>query len=1137
MPRLQDIERFKRDLAALSNEAETLAAWGETPEDIRPPEGAVSAPPEAAAKGRAEAKPAAEEGLPPDFASLLDELPLEKGEAATDAELEALLAPAAPEEGGEAPPEEAAAPFEAAAPEEFSIPGLDEAFLMPEGAAESAANAPAEGELPPLDFTLAKPRRRPPPRNPPRARPSHRARPSRQARSFPISERASSCPRSRPAKRLRRQRRKRSPRTRASRCPKQVVPSPRRKRRRAAPPREPRKRSRYPSSRASDPRSPPPRPPRANPSSSPASESFEVPAAEPFELPAAEGFEAPPGEESFSIPELGELGEAPESAAAEEAGAPTEAAAPADEFSIPDFGLEEAEAAGGAAEELGAGGFGEAPQAAEEGFSFGEGLDLGPAEESSGAAAGAAPAADSFESFSFEEPGAAGGMGLGAGLGNDLDSELASLGEATPAADTFSIDREWGGFGEGGGEAAPPRQAPTRPSARPAAAEKYKAVNLTEPQVDRLQDSLLSFPLNLRVAIEDIVANEKGSMAQRSKLIWAMVDGASAEDVALLASRVIKRRIEIPKGFEKRTGAAFEAEKGSLGYILVHTVLPVLRVVLLAAAMAGALGWLGYRFIYTALAANAEYRAGYQRIAESRYPEAERSFAKASAMKDYVAWYYRYAEAYVAKRQYLLAERKYASLVDRYPKETRAILEWAKLEKDQLKFEEAVKVLKGTDRKPGEETRGMSGLLSWDYFNKDGLLLLGDIYLDWAEEDPKRYEDARIEYARLIERYGQLDLYMGRMLLYFIRTDNLKEIKPLVARYVTGRTVADAATIPLDAQTLAELGGYLLDKGMIEDVRSALTVAAIKDPALPEAHYHIARYFRQAGDQGEERKALDNAIKTFELLPGLGAKREGMYIDSLIWRGRFRLAGGEWMSAEQDYSTAAAEYERGVGLKRLKRSPRFGEAYAGLAEVAYWQREDLGAALGLYERAAADGYDTPDTRYKRAYILYRQDRTADSLIQFYRAGMDGQASPYLDYAFGDALFARGDYFAAEGYFRRVVEAMARELAEIDMPSPQERPSQGEIVELLMKAQNNLGASIYKVSSRIGDPRRRSAAMAAFSESTRLFDSLTRDQATLVRTESKNLGFLNMDFILHPQRGMDVTVYTEIQREMRFPKRK
>src|SRR5208337_1405730 len=140
---------------------------------------------------------------------------------------------------------------------------------------------------------------------------------------------------------------------------------------------------------------------------------------------------------------------------------------------------------------------------------------------------------------------------------------------------------------------------------------------------DRLQDSLLSFPLNLRIAVEDILANERGSEAQQSKLTWALVDGMDAEEVAILAGRILKRHIPIPKGREKRTGASLEAEKGTLAYALVHTLLPVFRIGLLVLAAAAALGYLGWRFVYVPLAADSLYRTGYRRIAEDRYPEAE----------------------------------------------------------------------------------------------------------------------------------------------------------------------------------------------------------------------------------------------------------------------------------------------------------------------------------------------------------------------------------------------------------------------------------------------------------------------------------------------------------------------------------
>ena len=1135
MPRLQDIERFKRDLAALSREAEVLARWGESPEDVQAPPQSAAAPASPSAKGGPAApKPRAaapDEGLPPDFAALLDSLPLEKSDesASMGAELEALLAPSGPEEsaagaeeseslddflgslagleapdkveeqgGGlddlesllapepvfppakSAPPTKVAPP--AAAVEAFEIPGLEEpASIEALGAPEATFNIPGLEEAAPLE-TAAAPEEDFEIPGLEEATPIESAGVPEEAFEIPGLEEAAPIE--------------------SAGVPEEAFEIPGLE-----------ETAQLESAAAPEEAFEIPGLEEAAPLESAAApeEAFEIPGLE--EAAPAESAEAPAAAEEFALPDLEQSfgGEG-------DLGAPSGGqSAAADEFAIPDFGFGEAPAGGAAA-----------PEAAESLVGF---------EEAPGGAAAEAPAADAFESFSFEEPGG-GGFGLpgaGTGLGADLDTELASLGEAGEA-ETFNLDREWGGFGEPGAEQAkaapPPRAAPARPRAE----EKYKAVSLSDAQVDHLQDALLSYPLNLRVAIEEALAYEKGSMAQRSKLVWAMVEGVAAEDAALLASRIVKRRIEIPKGFEKRTGAAFEAEKGSFLYILIHTVLPVLRMALLAVAVAGVLGWLGYRFVYTALAADASYRAGYRLIAQSRYPDAEAAFAKARGLKEYDSWYYRYAEAYVARRQYPLAERKYADLVARKPKETRAILDWARLEKDQLKFEEAVKVLKGVPR-PGDPpaTRGMSGLLSWDYFNKEGLLLLGDIHLDWAEEDPRQYEEARRAYAGLIERYGQLDEYMERMLLYFIRTDVYKEIEPLATHYLAGRVAEEYKKIPLGAKALAELGGYLLDRGEMDFVRIALTAAAVKDPSLPETHYHFARYFKKAGSKDEERKALDNAIKTFSSQIGLGAKRQAMYIDSLVWRGRYRLAAGEWLSAEQDYAAAASEYERGLDLRRLKRGPRFAEAYAGLGEVAYWQRDDREEALRLFERAAADGYDTPDTRYKRAYIHYRAGRTAESLPLFLKAGLDGKESPYLTYAFGDALYARGDFFAAEGSFRRVVESMQRELEQIDMPSPQERPSQGEIVDLLMKAQNNYGAAIYKAAARVGDARRRAAAMAAFAESGRLFDSLSRDQETMVRSEAKNLAFLNTDLILHPTRGMDVAIYTEIERDMRFPK--
>jgi tetratricopeptide (TPR) repeat protein len=1011
MPRLQDIELFKRDLAALSHEAEVLERWGEKPEVITPPEGAaaasgVAAPgietgpsPDSAAARKAPAA-GAEEGPPPDFAALLDGLPLgpERGEeepagaGSLDDDLAALLS-GAPES------EEAAPDFEAVESAEAAIPEMQE-----------TAEAQAAPESEAFDFTM----------------------PDIEG----VAEEA-------------------------------MPVSP------------------------------------------------ELPEAEP---PGGAPTEAAPIED-FSIPDFDTAEEKPDEAVpAESVGAAFDA-----DFSIPDLGGEAGQES--PAEEL-------VPEPVEE------------PSAGAGEPAGEELGSDAFETFTFEEPGAAPEAGsgeflsgAGIGPGQDLDTEIASLSEEAPVADTFKIDQDWGGFGSFGGEGA--KEGPVRPAPPPRAApqarqaeEKFKPVSLSEAQVDRLQDSLLSYPLNLRVAIEDVIANDKGSEAQQSKLVWALVDGASAEEAAALAGRVLKRHIPIPKGREKRTGAALEAERGSFAYAFIHTFLPVIKIGLLVLVAASAIGYLGWRFVYVPLAADSLYRTGYQRVAEDRYPEAETDFAKATAMREFIAWYYRYAEAYAAKRQYILAEKKYASLVAAHPRETKGILAWARLEKEQLKFEEAVMVLQGAPRSvKGEAARGMTGLLSWDYFNKEGLLLLGDVYLDWAEEAPGKYEDARRTYAKLLERYGDEEVYLERMLLYFIRVDKLKEVLPLKAHFL-----ADPKKSALSALVLAELGGYLLDKDRLEDLRDILLSAAKKDPAVPEAHYHLARYFRRSGDPTEERKALDNAVRTFAALPGLGARRTGMYIESLIWRARFLVQAKEWLGAERDFASAAAEYEKALELRRVAKSGRFGEAYAGLADVAYWQRDDLASALALYERAEANGFATKDTSYKRGNILYRTERYKESLEQFYRAQDKGAASPYLDYAFGSAFGARNDLFSAEAYYRRVSAAMEKLLADVGEPAPQERPSEVEILGLYLRSENNLGVALYRSAARSGDARRRNEAMATLTHSVRLYDLLSQESTALEGPEARNLALENMNVLLRTGKGENLRVYTLIEKDTAFPKR-
>lgn len=1047
MPNLQEIERFKQDIRALGRESELLQEWGESYEDVPPPEQGVPAdlselmgpvPEESPAGGPSDGELGASEG---DLASFLDTLTLgaEPGAEEPESPLAA---------GLEAP--DAFAPGDASVEALGKpVPGFED--LSGSSGAEGLADRSREG---PEGFALE----------------DEGGIPDGLLGGL-TDELEASLPE--------------EPESTEEQAPFEEVPL------------APEEFSLFGEEEVSGP-------------SEPEGEGFGD-----FEMP---------GE---PLPDL------------EEADAP-EAGAPAEEFEGFDVSIPELDGGAESPEVV------PVPQIPQEepAADFGElSPELG---------AGSGESADSFETFRLDEAALSSGPPSPAGAGNlNLDEELASLENDLTPSENFNLESAWGdadfsipGYETPAPAAKPPgagakpkgEAAPGRPDRdtkalreppREAEDETAPTVALTEDQVDALQDTLLSYPLNLRLAIEEALAEEKGSEAQRSRMVLLLAKGASPGEAASLAARMLKRPVTVPKDFEKRTGAELEAEKGSLRYILIHTVAPIAAMVLAVALGLGALGFLGYRFVYRPVRAELLYREGYEEIRQDRFPEAEAVFDKADKVWVHKRWYYRYAEAFAAKNQLVAAARRYDALLARWPNDRRGVLDYAGMEfRSRLDYGKAARLLKGF-------------IEARNYFDKDALMLLGDVYLEWAENETdlreRLFEDARLQYSTLVERYGAEDPYMERMLRWFLRTDralgrdNSEEIRKLKDRFL-----GDPKS-RISSETLADLGAYLLDRGEVEDVSRVLLRAVDQDASVPEVHYELSRYFRRIGNAPEERRALGNAVRLLESVENPTNRRLGMLVEALNRAGEGYAELREFVTAEDLFTRAVGRYERALSLGQLRRSPVYGKAYANLGDILFFQRDDLDGAAILYGKSHDHGYITPDTLYKLGYVHYRRERWEQALENFYRAGLDSDESPYLLYSTGNALFQREDFFAAQGYYARLVERLEFELDQLPLVEPQVRQSHGEIVDLLMRATNNLGVSLYRIGNRMGDSRRRAGAMTQFMESSRYFDSLERDPATMIRPETRNLGYLNLDFVLHPQRGIDLSIYPDLSKRIKFPK--
>ncbi|TFG83766.1 MAG: hypothetical protein E4H20_04795 [Spirochaetales bacterium] len=1077
MPKLKDIELFKSSLLKLGNEPKTLERWGEHIQDVPQPENGV-APDIAELLDMDESAqvPGSPDSEQPDFSSFLDEMPMD-----------ALAEPqgsASPEPDG----------FEAGGG--FGLPAGDgDQFNTPdallaglEGDLTEKPEQSKEAEAP-VDFDIS----------------------DFDEPDFGISEPA-------------------VPSLDASAPGDEPLPS---------------------ADRPGDASSIPPE-------GSGDQEDFSVP---DFNLPDLVGPESGEG----SVPADGQSGEEPP-ASSEEFGELGDFSLP--EFDIPDLATVEPAAPSPDAQDTGKKPEPAAGQPDEEPAPVKSTASMDIDEMSLGA--------ESLEGDSFEQFNLGGeqlpdigdtvlpdlGAGDFAAQSDNLDGQLASLEDKVPEVDNFSLDGGWGadfsipGFEmKTDSEKKTPKETTPSPTAETtgiegafggaapgqAEAEKAKPVSLTEQQVDALQDSILSYPLNLRLAIEDIIANGKGSNAQQAALVWMLVERAGAKDAAKAAGKILKRYIEVPAGFEKRTGAAFEAEMGTFSYAFKHSILPMLQAIVLAAATAGALFFLGYNFAYRPLRANSLYAEGYRQIDQALYKDSEEFFGRADKLWTMKGWHFRYARAYEANDQFLRAEAMYDRLLARWPKDTKAALEYARMETGRLQaYEKAESILERY-------------ILEHDYYNKDALLLSADNYLAWADFEEQRYEgpdgkllgnlyeNARRRLATIMEKHGRTDEYLERMLLYFMRVERAgasakaDEVEHL-ALYFT-----DNKKSRFSAATLAELAGYLMAHDRSDYVNPILMRAVDRDGTFPEVHAEIAKWNRRTGFPDEERKALEFAATYFAKADEAGPlsqRRIRAYLDSLIRLGEVQIAAKESVAAEEALGVAIRRYERALEERVLHRDASFGKAYSLLADIYYSSRRDFNGALNLYSRAETHGYATPASDYRRGYMYYygSTPQPDKALSYFYRAGLDREPSPYLLWATANALLARDDYFASQGYYTMLGDRLQFDLDTITLIEPQSRPSQGEIVELLLMARNNLGVTLYRIGERMGNAERRAEAMGSFTESARLYDSLSRDQMTMIRSESQNLGFLNLDFVLHPKRGIDMAIFRQLPPDMAYPRK-
>ena len=657
-----------------------------------------------------------------------------------------------------------------------------------------------------------------------------------------------------------------------------------------------------------------------------------------------------------------------------------------------------------------------------------------------------------------------------------------------------------------------------------ALAGEPKKDSLTEEEYEKFKKNLSGYPLNVKIAIEEMIANNDFTEDAIFEVIDKVIKKTQARQLAIYLEKILDISLPVPRDFEHRTVEEYEAYKASFEYQLKNRIIPLALITIGVGLISTFLFMCGKHYIYRPLKAESLYRQGYALLQADEYPQSEQKFKEAVHYRNSKKWFYRYARGYREHKQYERAAVMYDDILKRFKNDKPAGLEYAQMEwQDLSNYEGAVRLL--NDR-----------MLMYYVNDPDGLLELGDIYLDWADNgETEMYENARINYATLINLYGSKDLYLSRMMRYFIRTDNLREVLQLKEIFYPRKK-------SLGAQDLTELSGYMFDKmtgklsaneaylkDKIEDVKALMERAIEADNTNPTALYNMARYHINMSNFNRGISYLDAAIDAFKKVPRL--KKADVYrqIDSYRLKGELFVRQKEIIKAVETFTDGISAYK--AQTPALPGNHIVGKLYADMADIDYFNFNDIDSAYEYYKAAVENENDTPSIRYKIGAIQYEKGYLHEAMGSFMATAEFVPEDNNLLMALGNVLINRNSYSAAKGYYEHLVGNLDAIRSSRGILMPQVDVRDQDVVDMYMKASNNLAVTLYHLAKRTGNSNLNAQAIINFTESLRAWDALTRNQETMKRLPGTNLAQENIQYVLKPRSNFEPAIYPDIPRTL------
>ncbi|MCL2705925.1 MAG: hypothetical protein FWE72_06930 [Spirochaetaceae bacterium] len=668
----------------------------------------------------------------------------------------------------------------------------------------------------------------------------------------------------------------------------------------------------------------------------------------------------------------------------------------------------------------------------------------------------------------------------------------------------------------------------------------------------RVTETLSLYPGNLKLYIEDLIGNRDIPKAHLDNLVDKLAAGFSAREVADYIFRITGKRIRIPAQYQRKTYQELEREKGTLAYIIKHKVAPFVGKALAASFVILFALFLINNFIRKPIHSSWLYKKGYQALINDNFTESEKNFLKASRILPAKKQFYRYADAFIEKREYALAEAKYLQLLgislsserekparDRqrgfFPGDKKGFIDYSVLKTYyQGEYSRAERIIDDFLYIKGNK---------WDY---DMLIKKIDNNFNWAEIDNAKYEAAEFIINDSISKFGtKPDLYL-RKITHAVRSGKL-----LNMRNEALESIDDSSTGRISGEKRKYYGILGQYRGYIENLKGKFTDPYIAtdfygyhitneknidgidkelvklsniDKKLLEPHSQLARFWNLLERPEMERRSLQYVEKLSEesSLDHMRKYYPHSYMYSIKHRkdfeitafnrlGNFEHEDQNILSAQKYYQRAIAEYERNKDI--LGVNPKYAKLYEDNGDLFYYSAGKYNDALREFLKAEATGYRENNLSYKIGFINYKNKNYKEAADRFYEISVNKRDSESVLFAFANSSFYNNVYSPALAYYEYVIEKLEYWKDKQVVFELERRKDQQSILQRLTEAYNNLGATLYKLSEKSQNSSYYSSALVNLTKSAELYDFMSRDPVTVNRSFTKPLAQLNLQYVL------------------------